>query len=111
MTYQIPQQLEYKEKIMFGLTFSQLAYAFLFGGISLLMFRRIDNFYLKIILMLISSALGIGFMFLNLSTLIKNYWIFLKFRKVLAGDPKLKKLIGITKIRRYLRTIVNFIYF
>jgi len=99
MTYQIPQQLEYKEKIMFGLTFPQLAYALLFGGISLLLFKRIDNFYAKIILMLISSALGIGFMFLNLFTLIKNYWIFLRFQKVLAGDPKLKKLIGIKEIK------------
>jgi type IV secretory pathway VirB4 component len=102
MTYQIPQQLEYKEKIMFGLTFSQLAYAFIFGLISLLVFKRIDDFYLKVSLIIVSSMFGIGFMFLNLSTLIKNYWSFLKFQRVLAGDPKLKRLIGIKSIEEEL---------
>jgi len=28
--YEIPQQLEYKEKIVFGLTFPQIAYALIF---------------------------------------------------------------------------------
>jgi len=98
MTYQIPQQLEYKEKIMFGLTFPQLAYALLFGSISLLFFNRIENLYIKIIMMLISSLFGVGFIFLNLSGFIKNYWSFLRFQKVYHGDPKLKKLIGIKNI-------------
>jgi len=31
MSYEIPQQLEYREKVVFGLTFSQLAWAMLFG--------------------------------------------------------------------------------
>ena len=58
MGYEIPQELEYKEKIMFGLTFPQLAYAFLFAGISLLLFKRIDNFSVKVILMLILLILS-----------------------------------------------------
>jgi hypothetical protein len=33
MAYEIPQQLEYKEKIMFGLNFKQLAYLFVFAPI------------------------------------------------------------------------------
>ncbi|MDP2909182.1 MAG: hypothetical protein Q8N77_05230 [Nanoarchaeota archaeon] len=32
MSYEIPQQLEYQEKVVFGLTFSQLAWAMLFGS-------------------------------------------------------------------------------
>jgi type IV secretory pathway VirB4 component len=102
MTYQIPQQLEYKEKIMFGLTFTQLAYAMLFIGIDLILFKRISNFYVLVFMVLIVSTLGIGFIFLNFSTWIKNYWIFLKFQKVLKGDSKLKQLIGINSIENNL---------
>lgn len=98
MTYQIPQQLEYKEKIMFGLTFTQLAYAMLFIGIDLILFKRVTNFYVLVFMILIVSTLGIGFIFLNFSTWIKNYWIFLKFQKVAKGDQKLKQLIGINTI-------------
>lgn len=95
MTYQIPQQLEYKEKIMFGLTFQQLAYALLFGVISLIIFRKVDNFSWKIILMLICSTLGIGFMFLNLGRLIMDYWFFWRFRNLKFGQAKLERFIGI----------------
>ena len=35
MSYEIPQQLEYKEKIIFGLTFSQLLYALIFSPLAL----------------------------------------------------------------------------
>jgi len=41
MAYQIPQQLEYKEKIMFGLTFRQLTCAFILGFISLIVKNRL----------------------------------------------------------------------
>jgi type IV secretory pathway VirB4 component len=98
MTYQIPQQLEYKEKIMFGLTFSQLAYALLFAGISLLLFRRIENFYIGVFVALLNSTIGIGFIFLNLSAWIKNYWIFIRFQRVLNKDPKLRNFVGIKSI-------------
>ena len=37
MAYEIPQQLEHKEKIIFGLTFTQLGWAMLFGLIALLL--------------------------------------------------------------------------
>ncbi len=40
MAYEIPQQLEYQEKIMFGLTFGQLGYLFLFGAIGLIIFFK-----------------------------------------------------------------------
>ena len=47
MTYQIPQQLQYKEKIMFGLDFKQLAYAFVFGLICVILFKTVGSFYIK----------------------------------------------------------------
>jgi hypothetical protein len=98
MSYQIPQQLEYKEKIMFGLTFKQLSYGFVFGILAILFFKNISNSYIKFTLMFLSSGLGISFMFLNLDTLIKNYRIYLKYRKLSKGDYKLKKFIGVKDI-------------
>ena len=98
MAYQIPQQLEYKEKIMFGLTFKQLAYAFLFGGVALILFNKLDNTYLRFTLALIPSILGLGFMFLDFDVHLKNYWGYINFRKVYANDPKLDMFIGVESI-------------
>ena len=107
MSYQIPQQLEYKEKIMFGLTFKQLCYGFVFGVISLIFLKYISNDYIKYPLMFTSSTIGICFMFLNLDTLIKNYKVYLKNRKFSKGDYKLNKFLGIKSIGGNLITLSN----
>ena len=99
MPYQIPQQLAYKEKIMFGLTFKQLVYAFVFGLLSLLFFKRIDGLYLKFTLVILSSALGVGFMFLNLAGILKDYWVFFRFQREVKGSKKLIKFLGIKDVR------------
>jgi len=99
MTYQIPQKLQYKEKIMFGLTFKQLAYLFVFSFISIVFFKAIGGFYIKYTLIMLSSGLAIGFIFLDFETHIKNYVVFFQFQKVKYGDPKLEKLIGIKEIK------------
>ena len=98
MTYQIPQQLQYKEKIMFGLDFKQLAYAFAFVLICVIFFKTIGSFYIKYTLIMFSSAIGVGFIFLNLETQIKNYVTFFKFQKVKSNDPKMNNLIGVKDI-------------
>jgi len=98
MTYQIPQQLEYKEKIMFGLTFKQLAYAFGFGFICIMLFKFISFDYLKYPLIMLFSTIGACFIFFDVETYIKNYWVFLKFQRVSKGDPKLQEFIGIKEI-------------
>lgn len=102
MTYQIPQQLEYKEKIMFGLTFKQLAYAFSFGFICIMFFKFIDFDYLKYPLIMLFSTIGVCFIFFDAEVYIKNYWIFLKFRKVSKKDPKLQEFLGIKSIENNL---------
>lgn len=100
MAYQIPQQLEYKERIMFGLTFKQLIYALIFGSLSLLFFRKMNNFHAAVIFGTLSSLTGTAFMFLNLEEMIKNYFIFFKFRNLKKGDEKLKKFIGVKEIKK-----------
>jgi len=102
MTYQIPQQLEYNEKIMFGLTFKQLAYAFGFGFICIMLFKFISFEYIMYPLVMLFAVTGVCFIFFDLESYIKNYWIFLKFRKVSNGNPKLNEFIGIKAIENNL---------
>ena len=95
MAYEIPQQLEYKEKIMFNLTFKQLAYAFIFGLLAILCIKKSPNQYLGFCLALFPSITAIAFMFFDLETKLKNYKSFLKYRKLFKNDPKLIKFFDI----------------
>jgi len=73
--YEIPQQLEYKEKIVFGLTFSQLIYAFIFFPIAFsFLFKLNASIYTRVFLTLIPVCLASGFMFFDLQNKIKD-WI------------------------------------
>jgi type IV secretory pathway VirB4 component len=98
MTYQIPQQLEYQEKIMFGLNFRQLLYAFIFGLIAIILFKLSPNSYVGIGLALIPSFIGVFFIFFNLDRVVKDYYYFLRFREAKKGDKRLKDFIGVKEI-------------
>lgn len=99
MAYEIPQQLQYKEKIIFGLDFRQLGYALLFGTISLLILKTGMHIALKIILGTIPIALGAGFMFFKFDELTKNIITFLKFKEEFYPSPKLTKFTGVKEVK------------
>ncbi len=99
MAYQIPQQLKYEEKIMFGLTFKQLIYAFLFGFISIMVFKKIENVTTGIILSTIPFVMGLGFIFFDFEKRLKDYYVYLKFRKIKSTDSKFRDFFGIKKIK------------
>ena len=100
MSYEIPQQLEYKEKIMFGLTFKQLAYALLFGIPSLLIFLK-TNFSIFIKFLIIAILIGTSclFMFFDFFAYLKNLHSWLLFREFKITDKKMKSFIGVKKIK------------
>ncbi|MBU1975427.1 MAG: ATP-binding protein [Nanoarchaeota archaeon] len=98
MAYEIPQQLQHKEKIIFGLTFSQLGWAALFGTLVLVILTGNGSYTVRFTLALIPAVLGILFLFFNLSKWIKDISIFLKFRSASMPSQKLKQLIGIKKV-------------
>jgi len=105
MSYEIPQQLEYKEKIIFGLTFKQLVYAIIFLPIALaLLFKTPFGFPVRITLSLIPTSIAALFMFTNLPTEIKNGLKWIKFRNISLFDknnnlnPVMKKLLPVEKI-------------
>lgn len=91
MSYEIPQQLEYKEKIIFGLTFRQLAYVLLFAPLILITFFRTNlHLFVKIFVSINLSAFAVGFIFLNLDKNLKIWYIWLKNRKIETADKLVK---------------------
>jgi len=97
--YEIPQQLEYKEKIVFGLTFHQLAYALLFFPIVFsLLFKLNASIEARIVLACIPGFLAVGFMFFDLTTHVKNWYTWFRSRE-LKEPEKIKTTLGIGEIR------------
>ena len=94
MTYEIPQELEYKEKIVFGLNFEQLLYLILFGFLILVILFKLDlNQELKVFLSTLVGILAICFMFFNLRQKIKDFWDWYKFREFRVAGVRMKRLI------------------
>jgi hypothetical protein len=102
MGYEIPQSLEYKEKIMFGLNFKQLAYLFVFAPIILTIFFKTDlHLAIKIPIISMLSGLGIGFIFLELDKHVRNWYYWYK-SKLIQLPNKLGKFIPIKEIKESL---------
>jgi len=80
--YEIPQQLEYKERIVFGLTFGQIMYAMIFLPIIIIIFRMNIPLPVKVFLMLIPICLAGGFMFFDLYNKMKDWYWWYKFREI-----------------------------
>jgi hypothetical protein len=100
MAYEIPQQLQHKEKIMFGLTLQQLGYAFLFGIITCIIIVKLDaSMTVKFSLASIPALLGIVFVIFDIVGWSKNVIAYAQFRKATLMSPGMKKLIGIKAIK------------
>ena len=98
--YEIPHQLEYKEKIVFGLTFSQLVYALLFFPFVFMFFLKINaSLFVRIFLTMIPVSLAVGFMFFDLLSHINNWYTWFKTRD-LDEKEKLDKNISYGTIEK-----------
>ena len=94
MSFEIPQELQYKEKIIFGLTFEQLVYAIIFVPISLfLLFKTNFSLYVRIVLALIPSSLAIMLMFFNLTGKVKDIKSFFSFHMAEFMDKKMMNFL------------------
>ena len=86
MSYEIPQKLEYEEKIMFNLTFKQLLYALPFAFLILVVFARTHFSTLtKLIISFVISIVASLFMFLNFGEMIK-VWFYFLMNKTLSNN-------------------------
>jgi conjugal transfer ATP-binding protein TraC len=96
MAYEIPQQLQHKEKILFGLTIGQIGWSALFSLIILIVFSGNYGLTAKF---LISSPLIIlwaGFCFFDFAKWISHIKHFFSFREAkLHQTSKMKKLVDI----------------
>lgn len=106
--YEIPQQLEYKEKIVFGLTFRQLAYALGFAVFILLIFQTGVNFYVKFVFSMPFVCLAVGFMFFDLESKARDWIIWYRFKEVKSDtlkeeerDERIKKKAKLKGIRKH----------
>ncbi len=100
MPYEIPQQLQYEEKIVFGLTFRQLVYALLLGLPAILIFMKSHlSIYLKVTLGAPLIGLACLFMFFNFSSYIRNMLSWFKFREISINHQKMFQFLGIEKIK------------
>ena len=97
--YEIPQKLQWEEKIIFGLTYKQLAYAVIFGTPALTIFVKTNwHMFAKIIIAVFLISIGSLFMFFNLLGHLKNILHWIRFREAFLMDKKMKDFVGIERI-------------
>ena len=100
MGYEIPQELEHKEVIIFGLSFKQLAYAFPMSLLAILIFFKTGwHPIIRTMLTALIAFLAVLFMFFNFGSHLKNYILYFKLIKAKDRSYKMKRFIGIKDIR------------
>ncbi|MCX6706651.1 MAG: PrgI family protein, partial [Candidatus Woesearchaeota archaeon] len=99
MTYEIPQQIAYEEKIIFGLTFRQLIYVLIFGPIALaILFKTPFDIYTRVALALIPSSICAVFIFTKIPALAIDYIRWLFNREYHLMDVKMKQWLNLKEI-------------
>ncbi len=99
MSYEIPQKLQYEEKIIFGLTFKQLVYALIFLMPALFICMKTNwHIAIKGTIATLLIAIACLFMFFDFQSYLKNIFIWFKFREAFFMDKKMKEFIGVTKV-------------
>ncbi|MCX6770782.1 MAG: ATP-binding protein [Candidatus Micrarchaeota archaeon] len=99
MSYDIPDEVKYREKIVFGLDLKQLCYFCVFTVLAFLSFNLPLEGEAKLILPSFFSILGAGFIFLNLEERVLDAWHFYSgVRKASSSDKKAQQLVGVRTI-------------
>jgi len=99
MPYEIPQQLQYEEKIIFGLTFKQLIYAAIFVIPALFIFLKTNlDIYVKSVIGVILIGIATLFIFFDFFSNLRNFISWIKFREAWLLQPKMIQFLGIEKI-------------
>ena len=97
MSYEIPAELQYKEKIVFGLTFEQLVFGLLLLPLAFaLVFKVHGNIYVRIGFAAFLCCLAVLLMFFNFKEWCFNWFEYFKFKRMKAKE--LKEYFGSPKI-------------
>jgi hypothetical protein len=99
MTYEIPQSLQYKERIVFNLTLEQFIYAAGFGLVSFLLYAKLPySIPARIAIACVPACLGLLFMYFDLWQKVSDFWAWYRFRKATMFSPELKKYLKLNAI-------------
>ncbi|MBI2148875.1 PrgI family protein [Candidatus Woesearchaeota archaeon] len=102
MSYEIPPNLQHKEKIIFGLTFEQLLYAGTALLIDTAILKLINFTEIKFTLIILVTVSAVLFMFFNAKEWIKDLAHFYKFKKIDILSNKMNNFIGIKEVNNYI---------
>jgi len=101
MAYDIPPPLQHREKIIFGLTFIQLAYAIPgFLLIFFIMFKTPLPITVSGTISIFITALSCFFIYFDGLNKIKHWYSYLRHKEVVVLSDTLKKIIDIQKVEK-----------
>jgi len=99
IAYDIPDKIQYKEKIVFGLTLKELLYAVGFGILSFFSYQIPIPGDAKFVLPAVFILLGVGFIKLGWGKALRErYFFHTGIREGGALDKRVQEFIGIRKI-------------
>lgn len=99
MSYEIPQELQYKERIVFGLTMQQLVYAALAAFPILLIMRTSLDIWLRVVVSLCIATVGLLCIYADLPRKVVQYVRYLRDKSLTRWDAKAIKWLGINGIQ------------
>jgi len=101
MTYEIPQTLQYKERIIFNLTLEQLLYAAFFGFIAFLLYAKTPfSLAVRVVLALCPVAIGFLCVFCNLTGKATDFWAWWRFRHATIFDKSMKHYLTLSSVEK-----------
>jgi len=101
MSYEIPQSLQYQEKIIFNLTFEQLIYLIISGLLAFFIYAKTGfSLEIRIGLAIIPLIIALPFMYFNGLSRILEIISWLRFREAENTQEKMKKFLGVTAIEK-----------
>jgi len=99
MSYEIPQSIQYKERIIFNLTLEQLLYAGTFGLIATILYVKLPfSIYIRSFVITIPITLGLSFMYLDLWRKLNDFWAWYRFRKAERFTNAMKRYLQLNAI-------------
>ena len=101
MSYDIPDEIKYREKIVFGLDFRQLTYAAAFGVLALVSYSLPLSGQAKLALPALFCIAGAAFIFLDLEERAIDGLHFIRgVRKAGSVDLAAQRLVGVRKVEK-----------
>jgi hypothetical protein len=108
VSYDIPDEVKYREKIVFGLDFRQLCHAFLFGVLAIFSYDLPLEGEAKLALPSFFCILGGFFVLFNLEEKVLDAYSFcMGVRKADSSDKRAQALIGVRAIENDQMTLAD----